>query len=158
MRQSVAQVTVGCNKWNVVFNNGLLELQPVVMLWFCNITAGCYLNHWLLHTIFCLLSACWIKTNGMTCIPIMFFPQTVQDERWNVWRAAGRWISPFERQQRIMIYSSSDTEQWTQESENWKWQRGFSPFAILFLFSFLLLFPTFSASAQITSVHPAHGC
>ena len=65
MRQSVAQVTAGCNKQNVVFNNRLLELQPAVMLQFCNITAGCYLNHWLLHTIFCLQSACWIKTNGM---------------------------------------------------------------------------------------------
>ena len=69
MRQSVAQVTAGCNKQNVVFNNGLLELQPAVMLQFCNITAGCYLNHWSLHTIFCLLSAYWIKTNGMIYIP-----------------------------------------------------------------------------------------
>ena len=65
MRQSVAQVTAGCNKQNVVFNNGLLELQPAVMLQFCNITAGCYLNHWSLHTIFCLLSVCWIKINGI---------------------------------------------------------------------------------------------
>ena len=32
MRQSVAQVTAGCNKQNVVFNNGVLELQPAVML------------------------------------------------------------------------------------------------------------------------------
>ena len=40
MRQSVAQVTAGCNKQNVVFNNGLLELQPAVMLQFCNITAS----------------------------------------------------------------------------------------------------------------------
>ena len=77
MRQSVAQVTAGCNKQNVVFNNGLLELQPAVMLQFCNITAGCYLNHRLLHTIFCLLSACWIKTNHMIYIPIMFCPLTV---------------------------------------------------------------------------------
>ena len=52
MQQSVAQVTAGCNKQNIVFNNGLLELQPAVMLQFCNITAGCYLNHWLLHTYF----------------------------------------------------------------------------------------------------------
>ena len=81
MWQSVAQVTAGCNKQNVVFNNGLLELQPAVMLQFCNITAGCYLNHWLLHTIFCLLSACWIKTNGMIYIPIMFCPLTVYARR-----------------------------------------------------------------------------
>ena len=45
MWQSVAQVTAGCNEQNIVFNNGLLELQPAVMLQFCNITAGCYLNH-----------------------------------------------------------------------------------------------------------------
>ena len=77
MQQSVAQVTAGCNKQNVVFNNGLLELQPAVMLQFCNITAGCYLNHWLLHTIFCLLSVCWIKINSMIYIPIMFCPLTV---------------------------------------------------------------------------------
>ena len=78
MQQPVAQITAGCNKQNVVFNNRLLELQPAVMLQFCNITAGCYLNHWLLHTIFCLLSACWIKTNGMIYIPIMFCPLTEQ--------------------------------------------------------------------------------
>ena len=48
MRQSVAQVTAGCNKQNVVFNNGLLELQPAVMLQFCNFTARYYLNHCLL--------------------------------------------------------------------------------------------------------------
>ena len=40
--QLIAQVTAGCNKQNVVFNNRLLELQPAVMLQFCNITAGCY--------------------------------------------------------------------------------------------------------------------
>ena len=71
MRQSVAQVRAGCNKQNIVFNNGLLELQLAVMLHFCNITAGCYLNRWLLHTIFCLLSVCWIKTNG--CIYLLCF-------------------------------------------------------------------------------------
>ena len=84
MRQSVAQVTASCNEQNVVFNNGLLELQPAVMLQFCNITAGCYLNHWSLHTIFCLLSACWIKTNGMIYIPIMFCPLTVQKNTDNI--------------------------------------------------------------------------
>ena len=47
------------------------------MLQFCNITAGYYLNHWLLHTIFCPLSACWIKTNSMIYVPIMFCPLTV---------------------------------------------------------------------------------
>ena len=76
MQQSVVQVTAGCNKQNAVFNNGLLELQPAVMLQFYNISAGCYLNHWLLHKIFCLLSACWIKTNGMTYIPFMYCPLT----------------------------------------------------------------------------------
>ena len=80
MQQSVALVTAGCNKQNVAFNNQLLKLQPAVILQFCNITAGCYLNHWLLHTIFCLLSACWIKTNGMIYIPIMFCPLTVEGE------------------------------------------------------------------------------
>ena len=47
MRQSVAvavTVTAGCNKQKFVFNNGLLELQPTVMLQFCNITAGCNFN------------------------------------------------------------------------------------------------------------------
>ena len=34
MQQSVAQVTAGCNKQNVIFNNGLLELQPAVMVQF----------------------------------------------------------------------------------------------------------------------------
>ena len=78
MRQSVAEVTTGCNKQNVVSNNRLLELQPAVILQFCNITASCYLNHLLLHTIFCLLSAYWIKTNGMIYIPIMCCPLTVK--------------------------------------------------------------------------------
>ena len=45
MRQSVVHVTAGCNKPNVVFNNGLLELQPAVMQQFYNNTVGCYLNH-----------------------------------------------------------------------------------------------------------------
>ena len=47
MRQSVAQIIADYNKQNVVCNNELLELQPAVMLQFCNITAGCYWNHWL---------------------------------------------------------------------------------------------------------------
>ena len=46
MQQSVTQITAGCNKQNVVFNNGLLELQLAVMLQFCNITAGCYFKQW----------------------------------------------------------------------------------------------------------------
>ena len=95
MRQSVAQVTAGCNEQNVVFNNRLLELQPVVMLQFCNITAGCYLNHWLWHTIFCLLSACWIKTNGMIYIPIMFCPLTVYQLR----------ISKVEQELEFLLFS-----------------------------------------------------
>jgi len=54
----------------------LLELQPAVMLQFCNIIAGCNFNHQLLYTIFGLLPVSWIKVNSMTYIPIMFFPLT----------------------------------------------------------------------------------
>ena len=76
MRQLFVLVTAGCNKQNIAFNNWLWKSQPAVMLQFCNSTAGCYLNYWLLHTTFCLLSVYWIKTNSMIYIPIMFCPLT----------------------------------------------------------------------------------
>ena len=77
MQQSDVEITAGCNEQNLVWNNWLFELQPAVTLQFCNITAGCNFDHQLLHTIFCLLTVTWIKTNGMIFIPIMFCPLTV---------------------------------------------------------------------------------
>ena len=40
MQQSVIKIAAGCNEQNVFYNNWLFELQPAVLLQFCNITSG----------------------------------------------------------------------------------------------------------------------
>jgi len=51
MQKSVIEITAGCNEQNIVCNNWLFELQPAVLLYFCNITAGCNFNYQILFII-----------------------------------------------------------------------------------------------------------
>ena len=77
MQQLVIEITAGCNEYNFVCNNWLLELQPPVRLQFWNITAGCNFDHQLLQTRFYLFTVTWIKADGGIYVPIMFCPLTV---------------------------------------------------------------------------------
>ena len=64
-------------------SSGLWICRSHSILWkldfcqLCNLTAGCNFNNQLLFTAFCLTSVCWIKTNGVIYIPIVFCPLTV---------------------------------------------------------------------------------
>ena len=75
------------------------------MLQFCNITAGYNFNLQLLLTVFCFLSACWIKTNSMIYMPIVFCPLTVELSKSVFWIKVLYWSLDI-RYCRVRLYSA----------------------------------------------------